>query len=168
MFQLDLPGLLLAPNSSVKKKISAGWINKAGCCIIFAIITPALGPHPPGGGGYSAGNKEVGWGQPLNPPTAVEFVHLNHHFPLCLPGSVLRYTGKFTLWHLSLMIEAVRTSETSVNSNKTIWRCIPEASHLQLSPLSFGVITATSMKMTIFWNVMQHPSTLSSSYSSPW
>jgi hypothetical protein len=36
------------------------------------------------------------------------------------------------LWDVALMMEAVRTSETSVNCNMTTWRYVPEDSKLQL------------------------------------
>jgi hypothetical protein len=44
-----------------------------------------------------------------------------------------RFRGAYCLKHFIALMEAVRTSETSVYSNETTRRYIPEGSSLQLS-----------------------------------
>jgi hypothetical protein len=61
---------------------------------------------------------------------------------------------------ITLMMEAVRTSETLVYSNKTTWRYIPEGSNLQFNGLFFCLTNVLSITAKYKYTV-QYPNSLS-------
>jgi hypothetical protein len=83
-----------------------------------------------------------------------------HNVNFILRFQDLRAAGMKMTAFIALTIKAVSTSETSVYFNQTTRRYIPEGCHLHkcywhenLCQVTIAVLTATSMKMTVFWDV---------------